>query len=617
MINKFQTGGQAFFNAVGNPYSDAAVADRAVKASGSSKSSDDDGIVSKAIMEELYKKGIPVDVDKFTTQLANFERRIDRGLPVTKGAIYSLQAEANRIIQQANYLKDAETRAEKNESLGEIAVGTRGELFVENQKTGDIKKVHMSQYDMEKDGRALTVDELIKNRKFNPTQALDKDLTQVVGTNIGMSKINDYIKKIIATIGDSTSTQEAYADLTSLCGKGTKRPTQSEFATISQIANEWNKIGPDAIFKVSQTVGEKNTKEAMEYIIQALPRDMQIQLQGRSVANGTSYENSNKGTIGLIASALKASDKVTNKQEIDYPGDLNKRANPTASGGSSKSFYQTPNEAFFDGDLNKTTVTISDNSLGNQASVQVKGVQMPSLTTDAGKALSNLPLGVALQNSLLKYSNKDKIFMGEQKINEGMLNNIAYSGDQVAAIYMPVKDNGDIDWDGFHAYSQAEQYIKENNISDLNLKKSIHARFGSYATFDSQGNIKATDKVAKYLLTYGYTIDDHIDDKNGMVQELSGQDEQDADNLISQIYNKHLKNTTGVSGMASKNFWDDIFKVPIFIKVDEKASGDAYRYGGHGSNLQPRNLQEDMLSDLAQQTASIQMNGNTSLLYQE
>ena len=51
--------------------------------------------------------------------------------------------------------------------------------------------------------------------------------------------------------------------------------------------------------------------------------------------------------------------------------------------------------------------------------------------------------------------------------------------------------------------------------------------------------------------------------------------------------------------MAHKNIWDDVYKVPIFIKVDDKASGDAYRYGGHGSNLHPRDLQEDMISDVA------------------
>jgi len=54
---------------------------------------------------------------------------------------------------------------------------------------------------------------------------------------------------------------------------------------------------------------------------------------------------------------------------------------------------------------------------------------MPALTTDKGEAVSNLPLGLALNATVGKYLNKYKMYMGEQKINEGMLNNIAYSSD--------------------------------------------------------------------------------------------------------------------------------------------------------------------------------------------
>jgi hypothetical protein len=125
--------------------------------------------------------------------------------------------------------------------------------------------------------------------------------------------------------------------------------------------------------------------------------------------------------------------------------------------------------------------------------------------------------------------------MGEQKITEGMLNNIAYSGDQVAAIYMPVKDNGDIDWEGFHAFTQAEEYVSEQNITDIDSKNMIHARFGSYAQFDREGNVKPTRNTARYMVTYGYTIDDHISDDNRMVEELTGDAEKDADAAVRSI----------------------------------------------------------------------------------
>jgi hypothetical protein len=54
---------------------------------------------------------------------------------------------------------------------------------------------------------------------------------------------------------------------------------------------------------------------------------------------------------------------------------------------------------------------------------------------------------------------------------------------------MPVDQDGNIDWAGFHAFSEAEEEIKKNNITDYRQKNQIHAAHHSYATYDSQGNI--------------------------------------------------------------------------------------------------------------------------------
>jgi hypothetical protein len=68
---------------------------------------------------------------------------------------------------------------------------------------------------------------LIEQRKFNPTQAYDTTLTQVIGNNIGMSKISEYIQKIVASVGSSETSSEAYTDLAGIVGREVaKKPTQ-------------------------------------------------------------------------------------------------------------------------------------------------------------------------------------------------------------------------------------------------------------------------------------------------------------------------------------------------------------------------------------------------------
>lgn len=248
----------------------------------------------------------------------------------------------------------------------------------------------------------------------------------------------------------------------------------------------------------------------------------------------------------------------------------------------------------FDGDLNQMILELRDNAFGNQSGVKVVGSQMPALTTDEGNAVSNLPMGIAFNATVGKYLEKDKMYMGDQKITEGMLNDIAYSNDPVAAVYMPVDRNHNIDWDGFHGFSAAEKEIKDQNITDLEEKNRIHAQYNSYAHYDQNGNLVPDTLTERFILTYGYTIDDKIADNNQMVEELTDDQEDAADQLLKTIYNKSVKNKYGISGIKGKQTWDDIFRVPIFIKINEFAAQDAYRYGGHGSNMVPRSLEEDM-----------------------
>lgn len=607
MIQKLQTGGTALNTHIAAPQRQATAK--------AASASDDDGLISKDLLKQL--NGIPVDVDNLMESIADLEHQQSIGLPVSARTVRSIQANINRVAQQAKYLEDAENRAVKNDAIGEIAVGDQGQLYTLT-KEGDIKGISASEYNIEKHGPAMTVNQLIEHRKFNPTQAYDSSLTQVIGNSIGMSKISDYIQKIVASVGSSETSSEAYTDLAGIVGREqAKRPSQEQLQTLQQLYRLSQTVGMDAIFKEKNIMKQKNVQEAFTYISNILPRNMRLQLQSRMVANGLDVKDSADAVSALIGNALMSGNDVTQQYSIDYNSSINKAAGTEK--GSSKTFYQRPNEAFFDGDLNQTTITLSDNKNRNAYQMQLKGNMMPALTTDNGNAVANLPLQIALNETIGKYLDKNQIYVGEEKQTEGALNNIAYSNSPVAKVYMPVDQNGNIDWAGFHAFSEAEEEIKKNNITDYRQKNQIHAAHHSYATYDSQGNIQETDFIKPYMMTYGYTIDDLVNDENSLTFELDGDEEQFADQLIESIYSKKVAQSYGLKKMAKKQVWDDIIKVPIFIKVDQFASGDAYRYGGHGSNMTPRTLQEDMIQEQLNTPVPEEQRimGNSSLLYQE
>ena len=592
-IEKLQTGGQVFFSAVANPYSNAAVADRTVTAASQSSKSGSEGLISKELINKLYEKGIPVDVDNFTRKLSEFERRIDIGLPISNRQIRNLQSYANQIIKQSEYLTRAENTAEKNNALSEIAVSARGYLYVPDEN-GSIKQIHASKFDPENQ-QALTVGELIEHRKFNPSEVDDSDIATTIGTNIGIDKINDYIQDIIKTVGEASNTSEAYTDLAQLFGReAAKRPTAQQQEQIQNLYSLYQTLGPDAIFKIKESSSSKNIDSAYSYIMSMLPNNIRTQLIARNVVNGGKYEDGIKYASQLIQNALIMSNDVKQSYGMEYSSSAN--SSTKSKKAAEKSFNQTPIEKWLDGDLNQGEFTFSDGNK-NKYGLTVKGSVMASLTNDNGKHVSNLPLGEALNVSIGPYLDKDKIYVGQNKVGEGMLNNIAYSSDKVAAVYMPTDGQGNIDWVGFNAYSQAEEYIKVNNISSPQEKNEIHSQFGSYARYDANGNQIQTDGTEKFMVTYGYTIDDYAEaNENKLYEELEGDAEDDAKDLVKRIYgNKDIKKL-GIDGINGQRFYDDICKVPVFIKISQFANSDAYTYAGHGAYVPQRSLEQDMMT---------------------
>jgi hypothetical protein len=119
----------------------------------------DSGLISDDLLKKL--DGIPVDVDNLMESIADIEHKQSMGMPVSSRTVRRVEAQINRVVQQSKYLKEAEERAEKNDAFGEIAVGNRGELFTVSED-GDIKTVSIRDYNAEKHGPALTVNELIE-----------------------------------------------------------------------------------------------------------------------------------------------------------------------------------------------------------------------------------------------------------------------------------------------------------------------------------------------------------------------------------------------------------------------------------------------------------------------
>ena len=586
-INKFQTGGRVYFSAVANPY----------KSASTKTSSDDDGLIPDKLLEKLSENGNPNDVNKFIGMLAKFEHEQNFGLGVGKSQLYGLRAYANQIIKQSEYLDRAEERATNNGALDEAAVDSRGYLFTKTE-TGELKKVHASEFKAGEQ-QALTVAELMQERRFNPEETDNENLTTTIGNNIGTEKINSYIWDIIKSIGSTDSTSEAYQDIASIIGReNAKRPTEEQMLAIQDLYNLSQKVGPDAIFKVKDEYKSKNINDAMKYILSMLPNNMRTQLVARNVVMGGKFENSDKYAYDIVANALNAGNDTKIVHGIDYEGDLNKAA------GTAKD--QTKNlgvmQQLVQGTLGKRDYKLVS-SKNPSVSMTLHGSGVGSLADFNNNVVDKTTLSVAMKASLAPLIDQNHVTMGDQKIESGMFDTILYDGGDVINIWAPTDNNGDIDLDQLQVFQEIQSVIKQNPQLTNEDKNQLLQEHNLSGYFDEQGTFHGQGNMAQFLVMTGLTSDEVIDPELNLYADKLTKQQKDLEMpQIERIYgqlNKGIKSRDGQYKFQKGlfNFTTDLVKAPIFMKLNQTAQIDVGTFSDKGPTVRTPSYQEQIAYD--------------------
>lgn len=589
MIQKLQTGGSVNLMYAANPY---AIPTTPTSRDKSSKK--DSGLISDDLLKKL--DGIPVDVDNLMESIADIEHKQSMGMPVSSRTVRRVEAQINRVVQQSKYLKEAEERAEKNDAFGEIAVGNRGELFTVGED-GDIKRVSIGDYNAEKHGPALTVNELIEQRKFNPTQAYDTTITTAIGNNIGMSKISEYIQKIVASVGSSENSSEAYTDLAGIVGReAAKRPTQQQLQTIQQLYQLSQTVGMDAIFKEKNLLKQKNVQEAFGYINSILPRNMRLQMQARFVANGFSLEDSANGVSEIIGQALMSGNDTQTSYSIEYSASANKE-----NQAKSQSRNLGVLEQLVQGSLGKRDYKLMS-SKNPEFSLNLHGTGVGSLATFNNNIVDKSPLSIALQSGLAPLIDENHVTIGNQKIPVGAFDTILYNGGDVVNVWAPVNENGDIDLEGLQLLSEIQSICDTNPNLTTQDKNALLEKYQLDGYFDEKGTFHGTGQMAQFLVMTGITSDEILDaSSNPYADKMSKDDKQLEFKQIERIYGQLNK---GVKGNGKYEFamgWfkgtTDLYKVPIFMRLNQTAQIDAGTFSDKGPVVKTPTYEQQLAYD--------------------
>lgn len=566
-------------------------------------------LLSKETLNKLTEKGLPNEVEMFNNIVSNLQQKISFGQRPSSQEIANIRSLANRIVYNYNALENARKEIEKNGAYNDIAIDKNGYIYSLSQN-GKVEKVHLSKYNPEQ-YQALTYGDLVNYRANDPNLVNDFETITSINSGTGLEKINNFISSILEKVGEAETKQEAYETLKSLTS--TERPlTQEVYSALKAVAGASEQIGLEGIFKTKQMASNKNVEMALDYILKILPRNMRYQLQAEYVTQGGSYKDSNKYGVSVIQNAILMNNKSKYEFSIDYESSINS----DKSGGSKHNFSQNAVEKWIDGDLNQTEVSITDPDIKNKYALNLKGSVMPQLTTTANHKIANMPMGEAINESIGFLIDHNNIYVGENKVNEGVLNSIAYTSDKLVQAELPVLQNGNIDWEGYKGAEKAEEIISQNPTLTIQQKNEIHSQYNSFMRYKNNGEIEYLDRTERFALTWGLTTGKYAtDNDNTLHKEITGNDEDYAEALFERIFDNDKMKEMGIENPSS--IWSSYYKVPIFMKLNQYATHDAYTYSGHGSYVPRKTLEEDMLTQNIEDKTPKQMYTTQDILYME
>lgn len=618
-IQKEQMGGRVFFSAVADPSAQAAQQSSAAT-TGSTKS---DPLISESLMNKLYENAMPNDFRKFTSMLETFQHQVDMGLPVNKRALYDLQAYANQIIQQSDYMKKAEQQAINNGSWDEVAITNNGYIYAMDAN-GKVQTVAINKFDKEK-YQALSVGELIQLRREDNQLIDNQSIVTTVGNAIGTEKIQDYIKSIIQMVGSAETSVEAYKDLAGIVGDLAKKPTASELATIQGLSRQMETIGTDAIFKVTEETSNKNIREASAYILSMLPKNMRMQLQGKWVAEyGQDYADADKYAENLIGLALSAANDSSYKSKIDYAGTMNTAAG-TKSGKTGQQNRNLNNlEVLIQGSLNQVDYQLRSSKMPG-LSLALKGTDVGALTTVDNNIIPKAPVSTAIEQSIGPLIDKNHITMGTQKIPEGLLDTIMYDGNDVINVWAPVDGNGDLDFDGLRELHEILDAINRDASLTQNDKNAILKEHGIDGYIDDNGSFVGGGSMAQFLVFTGVTSDEVLSEDDPYVEVLDKNAKKLELQMIEQAYsrvNSKIKDKDAQLQFR-KGWFDmttDIIKAPVFMKLKSTAQTQVATLSNKGPMVTTPTYADQLVYDqmrqIRQQGAQV-MQPSSSLIFQK
>lgn len=487
----------------------------------------------------------------------------------------------NELKQNKEMWKRSYELAKASGGLGEVAVGTSGELYVQDSE-GNIKTASIAEYKKNSDKyRALSVAELLEQRNSNPDLAGVNNIFNVADTSIGMEKISNYARQIVAALGTEKETNRNIYDRDDLAARlsnasieiqSTNRvPTSEEikgFAILENIQNNPSKYN-EIITESSSS--RNHALKAVKYIWNTLGRDAQNKLSAQAAINDTTPSEM---LLDLVILG-------TNKSEFMSIKPVSEEMAKTGTSGESMTGAKNMNNIQT---MLKGTFATGKRMTYNDPEYASKfeGLVLGSVPTTA---VDGSPTGPTTLTGLLKagghenYVDTNNLYFGNKKLQLWHWEKIVVDGrSDIAHVLLPVDKHGNPDNASLEMFKSVmdEYNANKDNMSRIDIQKLFNnAGFQVKINDDKSLDVrKVGSDVKPFLIVTGYTnnvvrdlIEDNDDPESGGIRKLDRGENANLKDLIKSGWK--IGSGKNAVDIEPTSFWRDesLYKGMIYMRL--------------------------------------------------
>ena len=475
--------------------------------------------------------------------------------------------------------------AKASGGLGEVAVGTSGELYVQDSE-GKIKTASVSDYKKNSDKyRALSVAELLEQRNSNPNLAGLNNIFNVADTSIGMTKISDYARQIVAALGTEKETNKNTYDRDDLAARlkntsieiqsANRVPTSEEIKGFAILENIQNSPSNYSEITTESSSERNHALKAVKYIWNTLDRRAQNKLTAQAAINDSTPSEM---LLDLVIIGTNKSETML----ID-PVSEGKAKTGAGAGASGESMTGAKNMSNIQTML-KGTFTTGKRMTYNDPEYASKfeGLVLGSVPTTA---VDGSPTGPTTLTGLLKtgghenYVDTNNLYFGNKKLQPWQWEQIVVDGrSDISHVFLPVDKQGNPDNASLEMYKSVmdEYNANKDNMSRVEIQRLFNdAGFQVKINDDKSLDVRMVGSDVKpFLITTGYTnnavrdlIEDNDDPEGGGIRRLDRGENANLKGLIKSGWT--VGSGKSAVDIEPTSFWknESLYKGMVYMRL--------------------------------------------------